>query len=176
MLALEGDEDIDEFSDSILLSENELGESTDRPPSTIIGKAEMAADLDLELAASDSDAAAKSDVRLADRRARRTSSRPASGDAVLDTEPPSLSDNFGDLDELEIDLEAESSRILSPEDVTKAQQAAKAKAGRRQSRPRSAILELAASDSSPGGVLDSISAVGSDIGRRGPLGARTRRR
>ena len=52
---------------------------------------------------------------------------PGAATRVLDTEPPSLSDNFGDLDELEIDLEAESSRILAPEDSTKAQQAGKAK-------------------------------------------------
>jgi hypothetical protein len=78
------------------------------------------------------------------------------GDAVLDTEPPSLSDNFGDLDELEIDLEAESSRILAPEDVGKAQQAAsKAKADAKAAEMSD--LELASSDSSPGGVLDSMS-------------------
>ena len=51
------DDDLLDISDSILLSETELGESTDRPPSTIIGKAEMSADLDLDLATSDSDAA-----------------------------------------------------------------------------------------------------------------------
>lgn len=164
VLELNDGEDIDEFSDSILLSENELGESTDRPPSTIIGKAEMAADLDLNLAASDSDAAAKSDVRLAEPSTSNVFS-PGARDAVLDTEPPSLSDNFGDLDELEIDLEAESSRILSPEDLTKAQQAAKAKIG----QPKAAEfsdLELATSDSSPGGVLDSLVG-GSNIGLSG---------
>lgn len=143
--------EIDELSDSILLSETELGESTDRPPSTIIGKAEMAADLDLELAPSDSQAAAMSDVRLAEPDESDIMS-PSGREAVLDTEPPSLSDNFGDLEELEIDLEAESSRILSPEDVTKAQQAAAAKA-----KPaETSDLELAASDSSPGAVLDSL--------------------
>lgn len=153
VLELDGDE-IDDLSDSILLSENELGESTDRPPSTIIGKAEMAADLDLELAPSDSDAAAMSDVRLAEPSTSNVFA-PGSRDAVLDTEPPSLSDNFGDLDELEIDLEAESSRILSPEDLTKARQAAK-------SPPKGAKaadfsdLELATSGSNPASVLDSL--------------------
>ncbi len=165
VLSLDGDEE-DDLSDSILLSENELGESTDRPPSTIIGKAEMAADLDLEMSGGDD--AAKSDVQLAE---PSTSNVFSSGarEAVLDTEPPSLSDNFGDdtfekLDEIEIDLEAESSRILSPEDVNKAQQAAKKPASPKA--PEFSDLELAASDSSPGGVLDGGSAV-SDIGLAG---------
>jgi excisionase family DNA binding protein len=164
VLALDGGDEIDEFSDSILLSETELGESTDRPPSTIIGKAEMAADLDLELSASGSDASSKSDVRLAEPSTSNVFS-PSSRDAVLDTEPPSLSDNFGDLDELEIDLEAESSRILSPEDLTKAQQAAKAKPSPAKAAEFS-DLELAVSDSSPGGVLDGLSG-GSNIGLSG---------
>jgi excisionase family DNA binding protein len=163
VLSLE-DEDVDDLSDSILLSENELGESTDRPPSTIIGKAEMAADLDLELAASDSDAAAMSDVRLAEPSTSNVFV-PSAGDSGLDMEPPSLSDNFGGLEELEIDLEAESSRILSPEDVNKAQQAAQAKS--KQEKPAEmSDLELALSDSSPGGVLDT-SASGSNLGIAG---------
>jgi hypothetical protein len=118
----------------------------------------MAADLDLDLGPADDDEARMSDVRLAE---ASTSNVFASGvgDAVLDTEPPSLSDNFGDLDELEIDLEAESSRILSPEDVDKAQQAASKarddKAGAQAAEMSD--LELATSDSSPGGVLDSMS-------------------
>lgn len=155
VLELESGEEIDEFSDSILLSENELGESTDRPPSTIIGKAEMAADLDLDLGPSNDDAARMSDVRLAEPSMSNVFAS-GIGDAILDTEPPSLEDNFGDLDELEIDLEAESSRILAPEDVEKAQQAA----GKAKSLAKAAEmsdLELAASDSTPGGVLDSMS-------------------
>jgi excisionase family DNA binding protein len=152
----EGDDDL---SDSILLSETELGESTDRPPSTIIGKAEMAADLDLEIAA-DSDAARTSDVKLAPT-ASNVFSQPHQ-ESALDVEPPSLSDNFGDLAELEIDLEAESSRILAPEDVSKAKQAAAAKAA------EFSDLELAPSDSkgpsSAGGVLDSAVGKASDSG------------
>jgi excisionase family DNA binding protein len=144
----------DEFSDSILLSETELGESTDRPPSTIIGKAEMAADLDLDLVAGDGGEAAMSDVRLADPSTSNVFA-PGARDAVLDTEPPSLSDNFGGLEELEIDLEAESSRILSPEDLTRAQQAAKSKSNALQAADVS-DLELAASDSRPAGALDSM--------------------
>lgn len=154
VLELDSGEEIDEFSDSILLSENELGESTDRPPSTIIGKAEMAADLDLDLPSGEDDPQ-MSDVRLAEPSVSNVFSS-SIGDAVLDTEPPSLSDNFGDLDELEIDLEAESSRILSPEDVDKAQKAAsKAKADVKAAEMSD--LELAASDSNPAGVLDSMS-------------------
>jgi excisionase family DNA binding protein len=158
VLELSAGNDADELSDSILLSETELGESTDRPPSTIIGKAEMAADLDLELAG-DSSAAAKGDHPPL---IKPKSSSPGRGDAVLDTEPPGLSDNFGDLDELEIDLEAESSRILAPEDVTKAKRAAKAKVEKagESKAGKSSDLELAPSDSSAspsasGGVLES---------------------
>ena len=162
VLSLEGEE-IDDMSDSILLSENELGESTDRPPSTIIGKAEMAADLDLDLEPSDRDSVSMSDVRLAEPSTSNVFV-PGAHDSGLDIEPPSLSDNFGDLEELEIDLEAESSRILSPEDVNKAQQAAQAKA---KAKPAEmSDLELASSDSSPGGALDS-SVSGSDLGISG---------
>jgi excisionase family DNA binding protein len=158
------DDDEDDLTDSILLSENELGESTDRPPSTIIGKAEMAADLDLELAKSDSDAAAMSDVRLAEPSTSNVFV-PGAHESGLDIEPPSLSDNFGGLEELEIDLEAESSRILSPEDVDKAQQAAQAKPTPAKPAEMS-DLELASSDSSVAGALDS-SASGSDLGISG---------
>lgn len=157
-IALAAEDDADDLSDSILLSETELGESTDRPPSTIIGKAEMSSELDLQLAASDSDATAQSDVRLASSTSD-VHSPGSPSDAVLDAEPPSLSDNFGDLDELEIDLEAESSRILTPEDVSKAKSAAKSA----PASPETSDLELAPSDSDPqvgassagGGVLDS---------------------
>jgi hypothetical protein len=152
MLAEDGD--IDDAADSILLSENELGESTDRPPSTIIGKAEMAADLDLDLAPIDGNAAAMSDVRLADGPNTSNVFNLADQGADLDLDPPGLGDTFGDLDELEIDLEAESSRILAPEDVSKAQEAA-AKAQAKAAEMSD--LELAAMDSSPGGVLDSMS-------------------
>lgn len=155
VLELDTGEEIDEFSDSILLSETELGESTDRPPSTIIGKAEMAADLDLDLGPSDAEASRMSDVRLAEPSTSNVFSSGV-GDAVLDTEPPSLSDNFGDLAELEIDLEAESSRILSPEDVDKAQKAA-SKAKAEATAAEMSDLELAASDSSPGEVLEGLS-------------------
>jgi excisionase family DNA binding protein len=150
------DDDLLDISDSILLSETELGESTNRPPSTIIGKAEMSADLDLDLAPSDSDAAGSGKPSLKGKDSRQIA---AAAESKLDLEPPSATDKFDDLEELEIDLEAESSRILAPEDVAKAQAAAKPK-----SSPKAAEfsdLELAPTDSSPG-ALDS--ALGSGTG------------
>jgi excisionase family DNA binding protein len=159
-------DDLSDISDSILLSETELGESTDRPPSTIIGKAEMSADLDLNLAPSDSDAPATSAAKPAPAGKGGKSKTPPI-DAALDVEPPSLTDNFGDLEELEIDLEAESSRILAPEDVAKAKQAAKPAPPKssppKKSSPKASELsdlELAPTDSSPG-VLDSSLGSGS---------------
>ena len=139
-----------DISDSILLSETELGESTNRPPSTIIGKAEMSADLDLDLAPSDSDAASSGKPSL---KGKGGQVEAAAAESKLDLEPPGATDNFDDLEELEIDLEAESSRILAPEDV--------AKASRRPPKPKTppqrspqggefSDLELAPSDSSPG--------------------------
>jgi excisionase family DNA binding protein len=149
-------DDLSDISDSILLSETELGESTDRPPSTIIGKAEMSADLDLNLAPSDSDAPAAKPA------AKGAKPKTAPVESSLDLEPPSLSDSFGDLEELEIDLEAESSRILAPEDVAKAKQAASKSASPKTPTPKKSSakpsdlsdLELAPSDSSSG-ALDS---------------------
>jgi excisionase family DNA binding protein len=152
------DDDLLDISDSILLSETELGESTSRPPSTIIGKAEMSADLDLDLAPSDSDAASTGKPSLKGKDSRQVA---AAAESKLDLEPPSATDNFDDLEELEIDLEAESSRILAPEDVAKAQAAAKPK-----SAPKAAEfsdLELAPTDSSPG-ALDSALASGTGSG------------
>ena len=73
-------------AESILLTEGDLDDGPARPPSTIIGKA----DLDL----------AGSDLEL-------TGSSPSQG-------------SFADLEELEIDLEAESSRILEPDDAAAA--------------------------------------------------------
>ena len=152
-------DDLSDISDSILLSETELGESTDRPPSTIIGKAEMSADLDLDLAPSDSDAAASGKPTISGKGGK---SKTPLADLALEADPPGMSDSFGDLEELEIDLEAESSRILAPEDVAKAKQAAakptpsKTSPGKK-SPPKAAELsdlELAPSDSSPG-ALDS---------------------
>jgi len=110
------DDEIDLSKDSILMSENELGAMGGRPPSTIIGKAELDLDADLDLSPLDKGAAAVSDVKLAD------------DDDELALDLPSPSGDFEGLEELEVDLEAESSRILSPEDVAKAQAAAKSSA------------------------------------------------
>lgn len=114
-------------SDSILLSEEELGESVGNPASTIIGKDELAAeDADLELASDDDleietgsapekpAAAGASDVLSAG----------VSGSGVLEDDDSDDSTNlraFEDLDEIEIDLEAESSRILSADEAKQAE-------------------------------------------------------
>jgi excisionase family DNA binding protein len=139
-LAIDLDENPINLSDSILLSEAELGESPGRPPSTIIGKSELDLDADLDLTEAPSGAGAASDVKLA----------PASdilpaGDEDLALEPPSPSSNFAGLQELEVDLEAESSRILSPDDVAKAKTAAAA-----VKAAESSELRLAPTDSDPG--------------------------
>ena len=109
-------------SDSILLSEEELGESVGPRSSTVIGKDESEdADLDLELADDDDVLAADSDVKLASPGASDVLSSQIAGSGVLDTETGSGSEPgpsaFEDLEELEIDLAAESSRVLSPEEV-----------------------------------------------------------
>jgi len=160
------DNELDELSDSILLSEAELGPSSDRPPSTIIGKAEMAADLDLELAASGSDLESASDTKLG-ASVSNVFAPHGPGDAVLDVDPSGISDTFGEIEELEIDLEAESSRILSPEDISKAKAAAASKSAAANAAEIS-DLELAPSDSNApasksGGVLDSMIGEGSPL-------------
>src|SRR5262249_21103709 len=115
-LALDDDAAIDINTDSILLSEAELGgDSPGRPPSTIIGKADLDLDADLDLSPLDKGAGPASDVQLAD-----SDLLPGSGteDIGLDLSDPS--GDFSGLEELEVDLEAESSRIMSPEDIAKA--------------------------------------------------------
>lgn len=116
-----------EASDSILLSEEELGESVSGSPSTIIGKSELASEeADLELSLDDDEG---SDVSLASGAgASDVLSSGIAGSGVLDelTESSGGLSAFEDLEELEIDLSAESSRILSPEDVEKVRETAKA--------------------------------------------------
>jgi excisionase family DNA binding protein len=119
VLSLDDDGSIDINTDSILLSENELGGSLGRPPSTIIGKADLDLDADLDLSPLDKGSGLASDVKLAG-----DSHLLGSGDD-LGLDLPSPSGNFEGLEELEVDLEAESSRILAPDDVAKAQAAAK---------------------------------------------------
>jgi len=118
-------EDPSDPSDSILLSEEEMGESVDAPPSTIIGKSELASeDADLELS-TDEESADGGDIKHSSGASDVLSSGIA-GSGVLDElgESSAGASAFEDLEELEIDLEAESSRILSPDDVAQVQQAA----------------------------------------------------
>ena len=111
-LAIDLDSDSISMSDSILMSEAELGGSMGRPPSTIIGKGELDLDADLDL--SPIDRGPMSDVKLA---AASDIIGGADDDLALDL--PSPSGDFEGLEELEVDLEAESSRILSPDDEAK---------------------------------------------------------
>lgn len=144
-LALDTDDTIDINKDSILLSEAELGGSMGRPPSTIIGKSELDLDADLDLSPLDKGAGPASDVRLAPK-----SDLLSHGTDDIGLDLPSPGGNFEDLDELEVDLEAESSRILSPEDVAKAQAAAKSSAKGSGLEPGGlSDLGLAPLDSSP---------------------------
>jgi len=103
-------------SDSILLSEEALGESAPNAPSTIIGKSELE-DADLQLVMEDDDATA-SDVQLAGGASNVLSSHIA-GSGVLDEleKESGATSAFENLEELEIDLAAESSRILSPQEA-----------------------------------------------------------
>ncbi len=114
-------------SDSILLSEEELGESVSKHGSTVIGKDEGEdADLELELADDDDVLASQSDVKLAGPGASDVLSSKIAGSGVLDTETSDSGPGasaFEDLDELEIDLAAESSRILDPVDADQSQAA-----------------------------------------------------
>jgi excisionase family DNA binding protein len=149
-LALDDDGSIDINTDSILLSEAELGGSMGRPPSTIIGKADLDLDADLDLSPLDKGAGPVSDVKLAGE-----SDLLGSGDGL---DLPSPSGNFEGLEELEVDLEAESSRILAPDDVAKAQAAAKA-AGSSKKKP---------TPSKSGGMSDiDLAPLGSDLGIAG---------
>ena len=147
--------------ESILLSEAELGDSPDRPPSTIIGRAELDDALDLELASDDSKAGSTpppSDVELAD--LEDLDSDTATGEIPT---LESVTDDFDNIEELEIDLEAESSRILSPEDVAAAQAAAGNQA--QQKAPETSDLDL--------DLDDEYGLVGSDTGLTGLSGLET---
>jgi len=111
-------------SDSILLSEETLGESVSGSPSTIIGRDKLSSgDDDLKLALDDVTNEG-SDVKLAPSAgASDVLSSGIQGSGVLD-DMEDLSGGtsaFKDLEE--IDLSAESSRILSPQDVAEAKAA-----------------------------------------------------
>lgn len=133
-LASEGDD-----PESILLSEAELGDSS-RPPSTIIGKAELDDSVDLELPSGEPGSDPNmSDVRLADTEDLDLDPS-ATGEmpAAQGSSPDAVGD-FDDVDDLGIDLEAESSRILAPEDVAAAQAAG---SQAQQKSPETSDLEL----------------------------------
>jgi excisionase family DNA binding protein len=142
-LALDDDIDIDVAKDSILLSEKELGGPVGRPPSTIIGKGELDLDADLDLSPIDSGSHPKSDPKA--KSGSGSDLTAADDDLAIDL--PSPSGEFAGLEELDVDLEAESSRILSPEDVTKAKSAAKAASSKIAGL---SDLELAPTPSDPG--------------------------
>ena len=118
--------------DSILMSEAELGDSASKSPSTIIGKVDLDAGSDLDLASevgkSDgSGSGPYSDVRLAEDDDLEL--EPGETGEMPAVESPSVESavaSFEGLEELELDLEAESSRILAPEDVAAAQAASQA--------------------------------------------------
>ncbi len=100
-------------SDSILLSDEALGESTAAPPSTIIGKSDLESkDADLELVTDDDKGKAKRGPG-----ASEVLSKHVTGSGVLDDDEKDSShaSAFEGLEELELDLAAESGRILSPE-------------------------------------------------------------
>jgi excisionase family DNA binding protein len=166
-LALDPDDTIDVYSDSILLSEAELGgPAGGRPPSTIIGKGELDLDADLDLSPAASGAGPASDVKLA-----QSSDIVPGGDDDLGLDLTSPTGDFAGLEELEVDLEAESSRILAPEDVAKVKSAAAAAAAAAQKAPaQESDLELAPSDSAPGVATSDVGLGGSMAGGTGLTG------
>jgi excisionase family DNA binding protein len=137
-MAIDLDDDSISLSDSILLNESELGTSPGRPPSTIIGRGELDLDADLDLSPVEKSSDSASEVRLA-----------SESDLGLDL--PSPSGDFAGLEEVEVDLEAESSRILSPEDVAPAKGAAAA-----AKAAATSDLELAPTDSDLGRATSDI--------------------
>ena len=143
-------------SDSILLSEETLGESVSGSPSTIIGKDKVGLDdADLELALDDDVTAGLSDVKLSPASgASDVLSSGVAGSGVLDDleDATGGTSAFKDLEELEIDLSAESSRILTPEEVAQAKSASKKKESKAAATSdlELADLELSADDSKAG--------------------------
>ena len=137
-------------SDSILLSDETLGESP-ASPSTIIGRHELASqDADLELVTEDDLDDTATDVKH-DAGASNVLTSGVVGSGVLDdvTSNEGNLSAFANLEELEIDLAAESSRVLNPAeaDDLRAQVAA---AGRKPADPDSdldlADVQLAGED------------------------------
>lgn len=127
-LELETVDDVSEVSDSILLSEIELGESDASSPSTIIGGRDSTESSDLELS---SDSGLELDTSIGDAKADFVESADAGAsdlelessdvlsagasdvlDMDVDTE---LGSQFENLEELDVDLESQSSRIVADE-------------------------------------------------------------
>jgi len=122
-LALEDSSESGDASDSILLSEEELGESVGGSASTIIGRKELdSQDADLELASDDDDEVTdEGQDKPSSGGESHVLSSGVSGSGVLDELDESGGTSaFKDLEELEIDLAAESSMALNPEEATKA--------------------------------------------------------
>lgn len=148
VLDLEGSGD---DAESILLGEDDLG-ATSGPSSTIIGRNDLSGDDDdLELAPADP---STSDVRLDDEPTATTPSEPSPP-----TPPPG---KFEDIEELEIDLEAESSRILEAEEVAAAKEAAAKSGLDAVGDSGTADSDLALAPSESGDNLSGLSSLASD--------------
>ena len=114
-LSLESEDDVldieslddGEDAESILLTNDEVDADVARPPSTIIGKSELSLEDDLSLS---------DDLQLESVEGESTG------------KSSNTSGSFDDLEELEIDLDAESSRLLDASDIAAAQAAASASA------------------------------------------------
>ena len=151
-IALEAIDEPSDPADSILVSDAEVGGSPNRPPSTVIGekKGRSAGESDLELAL---DEGSSKDAAGSSRSAAGASDVLAagSGSNVLGPSetPPVPSGKFEDLDEIDIDLETESSKIHSDIDLPK-------------SRPGQQESDLQLVDSGVGGASPSGSG-GSEI-------------
>ncbi|MBN1854185.1 MAG: helix-turn-helix domain-containing protein [Pirellulales bacterium] len=123
-IALEAIEEPSDPSDSILVSDDDAVDDANRPPSTVIGKpGAVKGDSDLELQLDSDKNISNSDVRLASPASdilapgisgSNVLGAPGSESLAMPTPP---SGKFEDLDELEIDLETESSKILSASEV-----------------------------------------------------------
>lgn len=148
-------EPLEDDAESILMSEAELGDLGGRPPSTIIGRPDPDDESDLKLAGSSAGemkapqpapATPKmpslSDVKLASSvdsalglgpsksggESAAASASPSAGSIGGSQKTPSSASSqsaFDDIDELEIDLEVESSKIMSGDDVSRALEAAR---------------------------------------------------
>lgn len=162
-LAIDLDSESIDLSDSILLSEAEIGSPSDRPPSTIIGKIELDPDGDLGISSTPTPKASSKPKPPSEIIA-------AELDDALDMDPPGPSASFEGLEELEVDLEAESSRILSPEDLAQAKSAAAAEKAAAAAKKAAEMsdLELAPTDSDPAIGASDIG-LGGDAAKSGSL-------